>query len=63
MSKIQKFNEFQSDKFKNIEPVNEFFGGVLKKLIQNAKNDLAIRFSKRVGGAADADKAIDNYKK
>lgn len=61
---IRKFNEFSSDaKFKNIEPVNEFFGGVIKKLFQNAKNDLAIKFSKRIGGAGEADKAIESYKK
>lgn len=63
LSKIETFDNFKTDKFKNIKPVNEFFGGIIKKLLQNAKNDLAIKFSKRVGGAGEADKAIENYKK
>jgi len=61
---IQKFNEFKDNKkITNTEPINEFFGGVIKKLFQNAKNNLAIKFSKKIGGAKDADKAIENYKK
>lgn len=59
---IKRFNEFENNKFKNIKPVNEFFGGIIKQLLKNAKENLSIKVSKKIGGAAEADKAIEKYK-
>lgn len=65
MSTIKNFNEYKKHNTttsNNIKPVNEFFGGLLKKLIKNAKNNLSMKVSKRIGGAGEADKAISDYK-
>jgi hypothetical protein len=60
---LKRFNEFQNnDKFNNIEPMNEFFK-MLKDIFKNAKDNLSLKISKQIGGAADVDKAIEEYQK
>lgn len=62
MSRIQKFNEYNSnEKFENIQPINEFFGGILRQIFKAAKNRISLSLSKKIGDAKIVDKAIEEY--
>lgn len=60
---IKRFKNFETDKFKNLEPTNEFFGSMLKDFLKNAKNKMSLKISKKIGGAKNVDKAVEEYKK